>query len=118
VRALAADVHRLRRRSDGPTGIDALAQPQTALRCQGSVTVQTGLLGRACCLRQLHTRPGGSRLSGCQQRPRTQHLGAQPTQRHPLRGGIHALGHPSSGRAGRSRPIAEPWRCGAAPRDR
>src|SRR5690606_18987679 len=63
MRALAGDVHRLRRRGHAPAGLDALTQPETTLRGERGITVHLSLLGCVVCLRQLHTRPGGSLLA-------------------------------------------------------
>src|SRR5687768_13235786 len=40
----------------------------------GALACKASLPGSCVLPRQLHTRPGGSTLSGCQQRPRTQQL--------------------------------------------
>src|SRR4051794_36699654 len=59
VRRLARDVHRLGRNRDRPTILDPVTQPEPTFRREWSVTVHNGLPGCVCCLRQLHTDPGG-----------------------------------------------------------
>jgi hypothetical protein len=72
--ALPRDLHPFRRSRDRPTRLDQLDQTPSTFRREWSVSVHQSLPGVCVAVRQLHTRPGGSTLSGCHQRPDLQHL--------------------------------------------
>src|SRR4051794_11068817 len=74
VRALTRDLRMLRRLCDRPTRLDQADHPTPTFRRHRSVTVHESLPGVCVAVRQLHTRPGGSTLSGCHQRPEAQQL--------------------------------------------
>ena len=75
---------------------DALTEPEPTLRGERSVGVH-GASWAVCCLRQLHTHPGGSLVSGCQQRPRAQQL-APSSPTHPRGRHRGRCVHPDHGR--------------------